>query len=107
MALKKAAAFTPATCGSEGREPVLPATGDGSKAITLAGYQINRRECWRSELLQRCGRNVVRIGRWRADQSGALHPAGVGIECSANHFDGFAAMLTAARHHLAKGGHET
>lgn len=69
-----------------------------------AVYRINKRESLRSELIERHGKLVFRVGRWRTDESGALHPAGLGIECSADHIDGFAAMLTATKQRLAQGG---
>jgi hypothetical protein len=44
------------------------------------------------------------FGRWKSDSEGALRPAGVGIECGAEHIDGFAAMLAATKRRLAQGG---
>ena len=70
----------------------------------VAVHAANARESFRTELLERHGRRVIRIGRWKPGRDGALHPAGVGIECSVDHIDGIAAMLTATKQRLAQEG---
>ncbi len=75
--------------------------------VFSAVHPLNKRESLRSELIERHGRTVVRVGRWKSNPDGNVRPAGVGIECSADHIDGFAAMLTATKQHLAKGDHES
>ena len=78
--------------------------GETISSFVVASHPLNKRESLRSELIERHGRTVIRIGRWKADRGGVLHPAGVGLECSVDHIDGLAAMLVATKQRLAQGG---
>jgi hypothetical protein len=55
--------------------------------------QINARESLRFELIERFGRTVVRISRWKADARGVLSQAGPQIEFAERHATGVSAML--------------
>jgi hypothetical protein len=68
--------------------------------LLFVTHPLNKRESLRSELFVRQGRTVIRIGRWKADGAGALRPAGVGLECSADHIDGLREMLAAIKKQL-------
>jgi hypothetical protein len=55
--------------------------------------QINKRECFKTELNERRGKPVVRIVRLKPNASGDLRPAGASIEFAAKHLPSVIAML--------------
>src|SRR5258705_1743765 len=57
--------------------------------------QINKRECFKTELDERHGKPIVRIVRLKPGADGGERPAGPALEFSARHLPGVIAMLQA------------